>query len=198
MVSQKYDDKTCYEKIREYAEEHLSKNRYEHSVRVAETAASMCRLYGLDENLGLISGIAHDICKEIPAEEKIALAKEDGKPIEGLEAENPDLLHGRAAGVKIGSEFGIFGADVVQAIANHTFGKPGLCDLGKILFVADKIEPGRPQSTDEYRANLFSKTLLGITRAVLEENIDYLQSRGKSVAPVSLGWAKELRDESAE
>lgn len=197
MVSQKYDDKTCYEKIRSYAEKNLSKNRYEHSVRVAETAAEMCRLYGLDENLGLISGIAHDICKEIPSEEKIALSQKDGKPIEGLEAKIPDLLHGRAAGVKIG-DFGIFDKDVVEAIANHTFGISGLCDLGKILFVADKIEPGRPQSTDEYRANLFSKSLVGITLCVLEENIDYLEKRGKAVAKASLDWAEELRHESAQ
>ena len=197
MVSVKFDDKTCFEKIRSYAEEHLSKNRYEHSLRVAETAAHMCRLYGLDENLGLISGIAHDICKEIPEEEMISLAAKDGRPIVGLEAKKPSLLHGRAASVKIGSEFGIFDKDVVQAIAMHTFGCRGLCDLGKILFVADKIEPGRPQSTDEYRKNLFSKSLNGITLSVLNENIEYLTKNGKKVARESLEWAEELKNENS-
>lgn len=197
MVSVKFDDKKCYEEIRSYAEKNLSKERYEHSVRVAETAAFMCGLYGLDKNLGLVAGIAHDICKEIPSEEKIALAKKDGKPIEGLEAKIPDLLHGRAAGMKV-SEFGIYDKNLVEAIANHTFGQKGLSDIGKILFVADKIEPGRPQSTDEYRKNLFSKSLLGITLSVLEENIEYLKKRGKSVAEASLDWAKELRNESAQ
>ena len=75
--------------------------------------------------------------------------------------------------------------NVKEAVANHTFAGANLCDLGKILFVADKIEPGRPQSTDEYRQNLFSKTLDELTLSVLQENIDYLEKRGKVVANVS-------------
>lgn len=195
-MSSSMEKTELFENIRSYAEKNLSKKRYEHSVRVAETAAYMCRLYGFDENLGLVAGIAHDICKEIPEDEMISLAKKDGNPIEGLEAAKPSLLHGRAAAMKIGMEFEIFDKDMIQAISNHTFGCVGLCDLGKILFVADKIEPGRPQSTDEYRKNLFSMTLNGITSSVLNENIEYLTKKGKKVAQSSLDWAEELKDES--
>ena len=195
MVSEIFDDKTCFEKIKEYAKSNLSEKRFEHSVRVAETAALMCSLYGLDENLGLISGIAHDICKEIPSGEKIRLAEKDGGKIEGLEKEKPDLLHGRAAAVKMQEEFKIHDENLIQAVANHTFGKKGLSDIGKILFVADKIEPGRPQSTEEYRKALFAKSLKGITVSVLKENIEYLEKRGKAVAQESLDWLKDLNDD---
>ena len=82
--------------------------------------------------------------------------------------------------------------EIREAIANHTFASPHLCDLGKILFAADKIEPGRPQSTDEYRANLFAKPLNELTLSVLQENIDYLESRGKIVAAVSYTFRDEL------
>ena len=64
----------------------------------------------------------------------------------------------------------------------------------KIIFVADKIEPERPQSTDEYRHRLFSLSLDEITYSVVQENIDYLEKRGKVVAPVSF----MLRDELLE
>ncbi|MBQ0052345.1 MAG: bis(5'-nucleosyl)-tetraphosphatase (symmetrical) YqeK [Treponema sp.] len=193
MVSQKFNDAECYEKIREYAQKNLSQKRYEHSVRVAETAAYMCKLYGLDENLGLIAGIAHDICKEISDEEMLALAKMDGLPIEGLEAKKTSLLHGRAAAVKIQSEFEIHNGQVIESIANHTFGLKNCGDLAKIIFVADKIEPGRPQSTDEYRANHFSRTLNGLVIAVLEENLEYLEQHGKKIAPASFEWLEQLR-----
>ncbi len=182
-----------FEKIRAYAQENLSAERYEHSVRVSETAAFMCDLYGLDSDSGRLAGIAHDICKEIPRDEMEALACEDELPFDEFEKKKPSLLHGRAAAVKIKRDFGIEDSDVIEAVANHTCGKPGLCDLGKILFVADKIEPGRPQSTNEYRANLFKKTLDGLTLAVVEENIEYLAKKGKKSAPSAIEWAEELR-----
>lgn len=194
MISDKFDDKACFEKIREYAEKNLSKERYEHSFRVAKTAEYMCGLYGLDKNLGLIAGMAHDICKEIPDDEMISLAKQDGSPIGELEEKKPSLLHGRAAAVKIQSEFGIHNQDVIESIANHTFGKKNCCDLAKIVFAADKIEPGRPQSTDEYRKNLFSKSLDGLVIAVLEENLEYLKKKGKKIAPASFEWLEQLKN----
>jgi len=182
-----------FEKIRIYAQNNLSVGRYEHSMRVAETAAYMCKLYGLDEIDGKIAGIAHDICKEISNEEMIELAKKDGKPFEDFEIKKPSLLHGRAAAIKIQSEFSVFDNDIIEAIANHTCGCPNLCDLGKILFVSDKIEPGRPQSTDEYRENHFKMSLNGITYSIVKENIDYLAKKGKKSAPSAIAWAEELK-----
>ena len=86
-----------FEKIRAYAQENLSRDRYEHSVRVAMTAAQMCELYGIDAKLGELAGIVHDICKEIPEDSMIELAKKDGQPFADFEIRKPSLLHGRAA-----------------------------------------------------------------------------------------------------
>lgn len=198
MVSDKFDDKICFEKIRRYAEKNLSKERYEHSCRVAETAEYMCGLYGVDKNKGLIAGISHDICKEIPAGEMISLAGMDGKPVSELEEKKPSLLHGRAAAVKIQGEFGIRDKDVIEAVANHTFGLKNCCGLAKIIFAADKIEPGRPQSTDEYRRNLFSKDLDSLVISVLEENLEYLDKKGKKIAPASFEWLQQLKNDMAK
>lgn len=193
MVSKKFDDEACYEQIRLFAEKNLSKKRYEHSFRVAQTAAYMCKLYGLNEKHGLIAGIAHDICKEISDDEMLKLAAEDGQPISMLESEKTSLLHGRAAAVKIQKDFAVADRSVIESVAVHTFGNVGCCDLAKIIFVADKIEPGRPQSTEEYRANLFSKTLDQLVVSVLQENLDYLEAHGKKIAKVSYDWLVSLR-----
>lgn len=198
MVSNKYDDAQCFNAINEYARRNLSSERYEHSFRVAETAGEMCVRFGLDKNLGLIAGIAHDICKEISEQEMLALVKLDGKPVEGLEAKKTSLLHGRCAAVKIQSEFGIVNPDVIEAVRNHTFGMENCCDLAKIIFVADKIEPGRPQSTVEYRENLYSKGIDGCTIAVLTENLEYLEKKGKKAAPASFRWLKQLTENNSK
>lgn len=166
--------------------------RYEHSVRTAQTAEKMCGIYGLNPRTGYLAGIAHDMCKELTVEELFKLVSEDGKPVSILEQNKPGLLHGRAAAVLIQRRFGVKDPDVISAIANHTFAAPKISDLGKILFAADKIEPGRPQSTEKYRSRLFSKTLDDMTLSVLKENIEYLEKKGKKVAKPSYDLATEL------
>lgn len=180
-------------RIDEYVKTAVSEARYEHSVRTAQTAQKMCSIYGQNPRVGYLAGIAHDMCKECPSEELFALVHDDGMPVSILEQNRPSLLHGRAAAVLIQKKFGVKDRYVVEAIANHTFAAPDLCDLGKILFAADKIEPGRPQSTQKYRDNLFSKSLDELTLSVLEENIAYLEQRGKTVARPSLELAAQLK-----
>lgn len=184
-----------FERIREYTKSVVKESRYEHSMRTAQMLAKLCANYGLDEEKGWVAGIAHDMCKDTSDENLRELAQKDGKPLSELETAMPALLHGRAAAVLIQEKFGVTDGEIIDAIANHTFGSVDSCDFALLLFVADKIEPGRPQSTASYRANLLAKSLHGIVRAVLDENIEYLTKKGKSVAPASLELAEKLRGE---
>lgn len=187
-----YIEKT--EEIRQFTERHVKKSRYEHSVRVAEMCARMCRQYGLDWRKGYLAGIGHDMCKDFPDNQLIELAKSDGDAISSYELKKPALLHGRAAAVLMKDMFKVYDPEVLEAVANHTSGKTGMCDLTKCLFLADKIEPGRPQSTDEYRNNLLSMSLDGMLYSVLVENLEYLTKKGIEVVPET----KEMIDYYAE
>ena len=69
------------EEIRAFTEAHVKKSRYEHSVRVAEMCARMCRQYRLDARKGYLAGIGHDMCKDFSDEDLIELASHDGNPI---------------------------------------------------------------------------------------------------------------------
>ena len=184
-----------FERIREYAQSVVDEERYNHSMRTAMMLAELCRNYGLDEEKGFVAGIAHDMCKKSTEEELLSLAKKDGRPVSGIESQKTSLLHGRAAAVLIQEKFGVTDGEVIDAIANHTFGSADSCDFALLLFVADKIEPGRPQSTDEYRARLLALPLRALVLAVLEENIAFLTRRGKTVAEPSLRLAERLREE---
>ncbi|MGN0729576.1 bis(5'-nucleosyl)-tetraphosphatase (symmetrical) YqeK [Treponema sp.] len=184
-------------KIRKYAKSALKEKRYEHSVRVAEMAAFLCGLFGCDKDAGYLAGISHDICKNMDDSEILQLASDDGMAVSVVEKAKPSLLHGRAAAVLLQRRFSVSDADVVQAVANHTLGAAGLCPLAKIVYVADKIEPGRPQSTDEYRRNLFSMTLNEMTLFVVRENMEYLNSRQKKIADASYEFEADLKRQIA-
>lgn len=168
----------------------VKKERYEHSVRVAETAEHLCKKYGLDKKLGYLAGIGHDMCKDFSSDLLLSMASRDGNEITELEKKRPTLLHGRAASVKMREDFGVENEDVLEAVAVHTFGKSGMCDLAKIIYVADKIEPGRPHVTKKYLEKLKKLSLDELTFFIVDENISFLEKKGRQVAPES----KYLRD----
>ena len=176
-----YIEKT--EEIRAFTEAHVKAKRYQHSVRVAELCARMCRQYGLDARKGYLAGIGHDMCKDFSDEELLELAARDGEEITDFERKKPALLHGRAAAVMLKEHFKVYDPEILEAVANHTSGIIGMCDLTKCLFLADKIEPGRPQSTVEYRENLLAMSLDDMLYSVLEENYEYLTKHGIEISP---------------
>ncbi len=185
-------DTNLTNRIKKYLKTVVKQSRYEHSVRTAILAEQMCKVYGEDPNKGYLAGIAHDICKDMGEQDMIATAKRDGMPVLDIELNNPFLLHGRASAVVLVEKFNVSDEDVLSAISNHTLGCAGLCNLAKIIFVADKIEPGRPHSSDEYRAKLLAMPLNEMTLAVLNENIEYLASKGKTPASLSLEFKRDL------
>lgn len=175
--------KDIAEKIEKYTKKTIKTSRYEHSQRVAEMCVLLCKQFGLDEDKGYIVGIGHDMCKYLSEEEMIKTALKDGKPISDYEKQNYCLLHGRAAAVLMKEKFGIEDEDILQAVANHVSGCIGMGDLAKILFISDKAEPGRPQSTDEYREKLFKLSLNGIMYEVLSDNYNYVKMKGYEIYP---------------
>lgn len=191
-MSENIDD--LIEEIRKRTKGAVSESRYEHSVRVAETAMKLCQKYGLDEKIGYLTGISHDMCKALPEELLISISSRDGMPVTELEKKKPALLHGRAAAVKLQEDFNVADPSVIEAVQTHTFGKVGMCDLSKVLFVADKIEPGRPHVDEEYLKRLKKLSLNELILTVLKENVDYLEKKGKSVAPQSLALLEWLQE----
>lgn len=185
MSSSVSDIDLLTEKVRRYVKKSVSEKRYSHSVRTAEMCRKLCALYGLDEKTGYFAGISHDMCKNFKPEQLLSLAKEDGADVSELERKKPSLLHGRAAAVLLKNDFGVTDSSVLEAVANHTFGKTGMCSLAKVLYAADKIEPGREHVTEDYLARLLALSLNGLVKAVLEENIDYLRKKGSAVAQES-------------
>lgn len=181
------------EEIRIFAQEHVKKSRYEHSIRVAETCARLCRMFALDDDVGYLAGVGHDMCKDFSDQELFYLAAKDGNPIIPYEKRNPALLHGRAAAVLMKEKFGIEGKDILEAVAYHTSGVMGMCDLSKCLFIADKIEPGRPQSTDEYRERLYKMNLDQMFYAVLYENYSYVLKKGYELFPTTEDLVKKYK-----
>ncbi len=183
------------EKVRAYLFNVVSENRYAHSVRTAQMAKKLCSLYSMDQDLGYFSGIAHDMCKKLEDKKMLALVKKDKKPLSELEKEKPSLLHGRAAAIMLEEKFDFHDQRILEAVAVHTFGMEGMNDYSKVLFIADKIEPGREHITKEYLEESLSLPLNRLLEKVLYENLSFLERNGKKIAPESVKlyeWVKRI------
>ena len=55
----------------------LSEKRYIHCIGVMEQAAYLAKKYGYDIDIARVVGIAHDIAKEIPEEEKLKYVEQN-------------------------------------------------------------------------------------------------------------------------
>lgn len=182
------------ESVRKYALASVSEERYKHSVRVAQTCAKLCARFGLNEQVGFFVGIAHDICKSMSDQDLLKTAALDGEPLQKIEKARPSLLHGRAAAVLLRNDWNVQDKDVLEAVANHTFGKVGMSDLAKLLYVADKIEPGRDNVTPEYTERLMAMSVNQMTAFVVKESMDYLEKKGKKIAAETEAFYKSLVD----
>src|SRR6056297_2645461 len=171
----------------EYVKAHLSLPRFLHSIRTAETAVKLCRRYGLSLEEAYVSGIAHDMAREIGAVQVMQLAREDSLPLLEEELLRPVLLHGRAAAVLLQTSWDEKRETVLNAVRWHTQGHPDMGDLGKVLYIADFIEPGRSHISEDFRANIFRlESLDGMLKKIIEAQFSHLREKQVEISNYAL------------
>lgn len=181
--------------IEDTARSWLPSGRFLHSRNVGVLSAQLCRRFHIDERAGYLAGVAHDMCKHFGDERINDLARLDGLPVGPVEAQKPELMHGRAAAMYIQKYHGITDEGILQAIRMHTFGGPNMGDLAKIVYIADKIEPSRSDINPALRVACRTEPLPVLFAHVVSDTLHYLQQRGKKLTSETDSLLAELRQE---
>ncbi|MEI3380636.1 MAG: bis(5'-nucleosyl)-tetraphosphatase (symmetrical) YqeK [Dorea sp.] len=178
------DDKIL--KLQHTLKKELDEDRYQHTLGVMYTSASMAMRYGADVTQALLAGLLHDCAKCIPGDKKIHLCEKYGLPVSDVEYENPGLLHARLGAYLAEKKYHIHDQEIIHAISSHTTGRPGMSLLEKIVYIADYIEPGRRElpNMKEVRPLAFTNIDQCLYR-ILEDSLVYLNSRNISVDPMT-------------
>ena len=168
-------DRDYYKKLRKKVKDVMTKARYEHTLGVEFTAASLAMRYGVDIDKAEIAGLLHDCAKCIDDEDKFDDCKKYKIELTDVEKRNPFLVHSKLGAVYANKLYGIDDEEVISAIRFHTTGKPDMTLLEKIIFIADYIEPGRDKAPNlkEIRQMAF----IDIDEAmyiILKDTLDYL------------------------
>ncbi|MGI6229493.1 MAG: bis(5'-nucleosyl)-tetraphosphatase (symmetrical) YqeK [Tractidigestivibacter sp.] len=128
--------------------EHLAAkpHRLGHSLSVAQCAEKLALAYGVDPYLAHVAGLLHDWDKALSKEQVIERARELGIDLGvDLRLVQP-LLHGIVAARELPSRYPDLPPEVWHAISVHTTAAPEMSPLDEVLFVADGIEPMRPDT----------------------------------------------------
>lgn len=163
-----------YEEIEEIVRNSMSEKRFLHSQGVAKRAVELAYIYGEDIEKARKIGIAHDIAKEMPKEEALIYAKENGIVFDEIEEKEPGLWHSKLGADIAVKKFG-FTPDMAEAITYHTTGSTNMNVMDKIIYVADK--------TDETRDIINREEAVKISNNNLDEGVLYI---AKFVIPYSL------------
>lgn len=174
------------EKIQKKLEKRLDKDRYQHTLGVMYTAASMAMRY--DENIeeAMTAGLLHDCGKFCSVKEQMKLCDKYGLRLTDAELEVPALIHSRLGAYLAEKEYHIDNPRIINAILHHTTGRAGMDTLEKIIYLADYIEPGRKMIPILPEVRRLSFT--DIDKAVCvcaDATLTYLRNTGRAIDPMT-------------
>ncbi len=154
-------------------------SRSVHIQRVARLAARWADEMSVspEERDRWIRAVAlHDSLKEAPQSQLSALVTDRW----GV----PSLLHGPAAAV-LAEQHGETDHAVLDAVRYHSVGFAGWEVVGKVLYLADFLEPGRPFHTDAHEelAAAVPQDVDGVLRSVAAERITGQIAQGLVLLP---------------
>lgn len=165
-----------------YVKPHLTQVRFDHTLRVAETALQLAEVYKVSAHKAELAAILHDYAKYRPLEELKRWIRESYLPKDLLDYHH-ELWHGPVGSLLIEREFGMKDADVQDAIYYHTTGKANMNDLEMIIFLADYIEPGRNFPGLKEVRDIAQKDLIHACWMVSRNTIQFLMQKGARIYP---------------
>lgn len=116
------------------------------------------------------------------------------RELSGLPDRPVGMLHGPAAANRLAAE-GECRGDVLDAIRWHTTGCAGWARVGRALYMADFLEPGRTfmQADRAFLASLVPARFDEVFRQVVRMRLEWALREGKGFAPESVSLWDSVR-----
>jgi len=120
----------------------LPRGLREHIYRVRVMAKVLAQRFNVDPGRVDLAVLIHDLARAEPPASLLAFAREHQWELEQVEEAFPMFLHG-AVGAEQAKALGIEDTVVLEAAVCHTTGCAGMSDVAMVVFLADKLEPGK-------------------------------------------------------
>ena len=165
----------------------LDDDRYQHTIGVMYTCASLAMAYGCDIERAQCAGLLHDCAKCISNKKKLKMCEDNGIALTQIEKDHPYLIHAKLGAYIAREKYGVTDPEILSAIQYHTTGKPQMSLLEKIVYIADFIEPLRNKAPGLFEIRrLAFQDLDECMYAILHSTLDYLGDNPQDVDMTSL------------
>jgi predicted HD superfamily hydrolase involved in NAD metabolism len=131
------------EQVLSWLADNVPASRIQHILGVEQMAMDLARHYRLDVEKAGKAGLMHDLAKYFKPQKLLQMAHQEGLRLDPVEELHPHLLHADVSAIVAREQFAVQDEEVLQAIQNHTLGRPEMSLLSCIVFIADTLEPGR-------------------------------------------------------
>ena len=131
------------DRVLAWLEKNVPPSRIEHILGVEQMSLDLALHYQLDGTKAAEAGLLHDLAKYFRPEKLLQMATAEGIAVDDIFEANPHLLHADVSAIVARDEFGVTDPEILEAIANHTLGRPNMSPLSCVVFLADSLEPGR-------------------------------------------------------
>jgi len=132
-----------YESLKALLQQRLTAPRFYHSLCVMEEAVRLAHQLGADEEKARLAGLLHDVTKNTPNEEQLALLRENGVSLTPLEVSAPKLYHAMSGEVFLKEKLSITDSEVLSAVRYHTTARANMTLLEQVLYIADFVSVDR-------------------------------------------------------
>jgi predicted HD superfamily hydrolase involved in NAD metabolism len=153
-------------------------------------------IHDVDPEKAAQAGLMHDLAKFFPPQRLLAMAQTEGIELDAVLLNNPHLLHAEVSAIVARDEFGVQDEEILDAIRNHTLGKPEMSHLSCIVFVADVLEPNRGDSEALNKMRRLSQHHLHKSvRRTCDHVLHHLLNTQKTIHPrmiLTRNWALQL------
>lgn len=166
-----------------------SEKRRAHIARVAGLMGDWADSLGLPDDertRWLATGWLHDVLRECPPDELRPLVPEAFRALPGK------LLHGPAAAERLAGDAD---PEMLDAIRYHTLGSARFGTLGRALYLADFLEPGRryePEWTASLRARM-PGDMDAVLREVVQARVAHVQESGSTLHPETQAFHEQVQ-----
>ena len=181
------------QKVIRWLNKNVSEKRVKHILGVEEMSIQLAKKHYCDTQLAAQAGLMHDLAKFFPPQKLLKIAKENNLQLDNITQKHPHLIHADVSAIIAQSEFGINNSLILDAISNHTLGKPEMSKLSCIVFIADKLESNRGDTPklNEMRKISYENLYKGLTM-VCDHSLSYLLEYNQLIHPRTIltrNWA---------
>jgi predicted HD superfamily hydrolase involved in NAD metabolism len=173
----------------------VPKARIQHILRVETYAAELALHHGLDAAQSAQAGLLHDLAKYFSPLRLLEMAQAEQLPLDAVFMAEPRLLHADVSAIVARDVFQVENPEILDAVRNHTLGRPQMHPMSCIVFLADSLEPGRGDRDDlnQMRKVAASNLYKGVWQ-ICDRTLNQLVQNRKLIHPrmvTTRNWAME-------